>query len=173
MLLSFTIINLLQLISNILTYIQNSNTVVRNSIYYNLKIHLWNLQLCFPLYLKPIILPLEELYKSSFIFNTYIISILIIYNITKNNMKSESRSVVSNIFHEILQARIPECVAFPYSRRSSKPRDQTLVSCIAGGFFTNWITRSLEWVAFPFSRWSTWPRNRTKVSCIAGGFFTN
>ena len=32
---------------------------------------------------------------------------------------------------EILQARILECVAFPFSRRSSQPRDQTQVSCIA------------------------------------------
>jgi len=39
--------------------------------------------------------------------------------------------------HEILQARIPEWVAFPFSRESSQPRDQTQVSCIAGRFFTN------------------------------------
>ena len=37
----------------------------------------------------------------------------------------------------ILQARILEWVAFPFSRGSSKPRDQTHVSCIAGGFFTS------------------------------------
>ena len=29
-------------------------------------------------------------------------------------------------------------VAFPFSRGSSQPRDLTQVSCIAGGFFTNW-----------------------------------
>ena len=29
-------------------------------------------------------------------------------------------------------------VAVPFSRESSQPRDQTQVSCIAGGFFTNW-----------------------------------
>ena len=38
--------------------------------------------------------------------------------------------------HGILQARILEWVAFPFSRGSSQPGDQTLVSCIAGGFFT-------------------------------------
>ena len=38
--------------------------------------------------------------------------------------------------HGILQARIPEWVAFPFSRGSSQPRDWTQVSCIAGGFFT-------------------------------------
>ena len=34
--------------------------------------------------------------------------------------------------HGILQARILEWVAFPFTRGSSKPRDQTQVSCIAG-----------------------------------------
>ena len=38
--------------------------------------------------------------------------------------------------HGILQARILEWVAIPFSRRSSRPRDQTWVSCIAGKFFT-------------------------------------
>ena len=37
----------------------------------------------------------------------------------------------------ILQARILEWVAFPFLRRSSQPRDQTQVSCIASGFFTS------------------------------------
>ena len=35
--------------------------------------------------------------------------------------------------HGILQARILEWVAFPFSRGSSQPRDQTQVSHIAGG----------------------------------------
>ena len=38
--------------------------------------------------------------------------------------------------HGILQARILEWVAMPPSRGSFQPRDQTQVSCIAGGFFT-------------------------------------
>ena len=42
--------------------------------------------------------------------------------------------------HGILQARILEWVPFPFSRGFSKPRDQTQVSRIAGGFFTNWAT---------------------------------
>ena len=41
----------------------------------------------------------------------------------------------------ILQARILEWVAFPFSRGSSQPSDQTQVSRIAGGFFTSWATR--------------------------------
>ena len=38
--------------------------------------------------------------------------------------------------HGILQARILEWVAMPFSRGSSPPRDQTLASCVAGRFFT-------------------------------------
>ena len=36
-----------------------------------------------------------------------------------------------------LQARILEWAAFPFSRGSSQPRNQTRVSCIAGRFFTS------------------------------------
>ena len=42
--------------------------------------------------------------------------------------------------HRILQARILEWVAIPFSRGFSWPRDQILVSCIAGRFFTIWAT---------------------------------
>ena len=49
--------------------------------------------------------------------------------------------------HGILQARILEGVAFPFSRGSSQPRDQTGVSRTAGRFFTNWATR--ETIQYP------------------------
>ena len=43
--------------------------------------------------------------------------------------------------HGILQARTLEWVAVSFSERSSRPRDRTWVSCIAGRFFTIWATR--------------------------------
>ena len=46
--------------------------------------------------------------------------------------------------HGILQARILEWVAVPFSRGSSQSRNRTQVSCIAGGFFTNWATREAQ-----------------------------
>ena len=57
--------------------------------------------------------------------------------------EGEGRSVISDSLqphrlctvHAVLQARILKRVAFPFSRGSSKPRDQTQVSRIAGGFF--------------------------------------
>ena len=45
--------------------------------------------------------------------------------------------------YEILKARVP------YSRGSSQPRDQTQVSCIAGGFFTSWATREAQIIIRP------------------------
>ena len=44
----------------------------------------------------------------------------------------------------ILQARILEWVAFPFSGASSQPRDWTQVSHIAGGFFISWATREVQ-----------------------------
>ena len=43
--------------------------------------------------------------------------------------------------HGILQARILEWVAIPFSRGSSWPRDQIQASCTAGRFFTIWASR--------------------------------
>ena len=43
--------------------------------------------------------------------------------------------------HGILQARILEWAAIPFSRGSSQPRNRTGVSCLAGGFLTNWAMR--------------------------------
>ena len=50
------------------------------------------------------------------------------------------------IAHGILQARILEWVAFPFSRGSSQPRDQTQVSHIAGGFLTSLAIRETHMV---------------------------
>ena len=50
--------------------------------------------------------------------------------------------------HGILQDRILEWVAFPFSRGSSQPRDWIQISFIAGRFFTSWATREAKntWV---------------------------
>ena len=46
--------------------------------------------------------------------------------------------------HGILLARTLEWVAFPFSKGSSQPKDQTQISRIAGGFFTSWATREAK-----------------------------
>ena len=43
--------------------------------------------------------------------------------------------------------RILEWVAYPFSSRSSRLRDRTGVSCIAGRFFTNWAMREALQIA--------------------------
>ena len=48
------------------------------------------------------------------------------------------------IVHGILQARILEWVAFPFSKGSSQPRYWTQVSHIAGRFFTSWANRKAQ-----------------------------
>ena len=40
--------------------------------------------------------------------------------------------------------RILEWVAYPFSRRSSRPRDGTQVSCIVGEFFTSSATKDIS-----------------------------
>ena len=78
--------------------------------------------------------------------------------------------------HGILQARILERVAVPFSRRYSQPRDWTQASHI--GWILYQLSHKgsptiLEWVVHPFSSRSSQPRNWTGVSCTAGRFFTN
>ena len=46
----------------------------------------------------------------------------------------------------ILQARILEWVAIPFSRGSSQPRDRTQVFHLTGRFFTNWATREAQYL---------------------------
>ena len=54
-------------------------------------------------------------------------------------------SLPGSSVHGILQARILEWIANPFSRGSSWLRDHTQVSCIAGRFFTIWATgKTLE-----------------------------
>ena len=50
-------------------------------------------------------------------------------------------SLTGSSVHGIFQARILECIAIPFSKGSSRTRDQTWASCIAGIFFTFWATR--------------------------------
>ena len=64
--------------------------------------------------------------------------------------------------HAILQARILEWVAIPFSRGSSQPRDQTQISCIVGGKSMNTGVGSLslpQWI-FP-----TQESNRGLLHC--------
>ena len=49
-------------------------------------------------------------------------------------------SLPSSSVHGILQAKILEWVAIPFSGESSQSKDRTQVSCIASEFFIVWAT---------------------------------
>ena len=55
----------------------------------------------------------------------------------------------ASLSHGIFQARIPEWVAFSFSRGASWPRDWTQVSLIAGRHFTLWATREAVEIIHP------------------------
>ena len=63
--------------------------------------------------------------------------------------------------HGILQARMLERVAIPFSKGSSWPRDWTYISCIAGRFFTVWAT-----VVFPSGSPGEGNGNPHQYSCL-------
>ena len=86
---------------------------------------------------------------------------LFVRNLYLNHRKVKKQKSLSHIWifvtpmdytvHGILQDRILEWVAFPFSRGSSLPRDWTQVSLIAGRLFTSWATRKAQ------EYWSGWP----------------
>ena len=53
--------------------------------------------------------------------------------------------------YRIFQARIVEWIAISFSRGSSRPRNQTKVSCVAGRFFTYWARREAWYIAYLFT----------------------
>ena len=54
------------------------------------------------------------------------------------------RNLMDYTVYGILQARILEWVAIPFSSMSSQPRDWTQVSHIADVFCTSWATREAQ-----------------------------
>ena len=78
--------------------------------------------------------------------------------------------------HGILQARILDWVAVPFSRGSSQPRIQPRSPRLQVGSLpaeSRGKPNSTGVVAYPFSSGSSWPRSWTGVSYIIGRFFTS
>ena len=84
-------------------------------------------------------------YFTSYLYNFFFLDInvyFIVWSLVWSEVKvAQSCPILFEpmdcIVHGILQARILEWVAFPFSRESSQPRDQIQVSWTAGGFFTS------------------------------------
>ena len=72
-------------------------------------------------------------------------------------------SLPGSSVHGILQVRVLEWVAISFSRGSSRPRDWTQVSGIAGRCFTIWATSEVH-LSLVFS-WKVGERNETRKPC--------
>ena len=70
-------------------------------------------------------------------------------SVVSNSCNPMDCSPPGSSVHGISQARVLEWVATSFSRGSSRPRDQTQVSCIASGFFTIWATGKLRMFRTP------------------------
>ena len=70
------------------------------------------------------------------------------------------RQILYQLNHEG-SPRILEWIAYPFSIRSSQLRNRTRVSCIAGGFFTNWAIREALTKHGCEGAVLRWQRNRT------------
>ena len=65
----------------------------------------------------------------------------LVASVMSNSLRPYELQPQAPLSMEFTQARILQWVAMPFFKGSSQSRDQTQVSCIAGGFFTNRATR--------------------------------
>ena len=68
---------------------------------------------------------------------SYLSSINSIYKTLQQSESAQLFATPWTVVCGILQARILEWIAYPFSSRPSRPRDRTKVSCTAGEFFTS------------------------------------
>ena len=72
--------------------------------------------------------------------NTRVGSLSLLQGIFPTQQSNPGFPNCRQILHQLSHQGSPRTlkwVAFPFSRESSRPRNRTRVSCIAGGFFTN------------------------------------
>ena len=70
-------------------------------------------------------------------------SVVVVVSVTQSCLtlfEPMDSSMPGSSVHGMLQARILEWTAILFSRGSSWPRDWTRASCVAGRFFTIWVT---------------------------------
>ena len=79
------------------------------------------------------------------------------------------RQIICHLSHQ-RSPRILGWVAYPFSRRSSQPRNWTEISCIEGRFHTSWTTREAiiktnkNWKFCLNDKQSIWPK-AVSISC--------
>ena len=72
------------------------------------------------------------------------------HSVVPYSLRPHGLSLPGFSVHGIFQASILEWVAISFSRGSSGPWDQTLVSCTSGRFFTDWSMREAQKPNFLF-----------------------
>ena len=93
--------------------------------------------------------PMSQLFASGGLFchiHLIFLCVCVCFSVMPNSLWSHGHSLPDSSVHGILQTRIWEWVAMPFSRGSSQPRDWTQVSWIAGRFFTIWATRETVYI---------------------------
>ena len=65
-------------------------------------------------------------------------------SVKSDSLQPMDHSPKGSSVYGILQARILEWAVIPFFRGSSRPRDWTWVSCMAGRFFTIWAMREAQ-----------------------------
>ena len=76
------------------------------------------------------------------------LTVCVSHSVLSDSLRLHYCSPPDSSVHGLLQARILEWVAIPFSRGSFQPRDRTQVSGIAGTFFTSWTIREAHCIAF-------------------------
>ena len=76
--------------------------------------------------------------------NTGVGSLSLLQGIFPIQVSRNCRQILYQLCHKGT-LRILEWGTYSFSSGSSQPRNQTGVSCIAGGFFTSWATREASW----------------------------
>ena len=86
--------------------------------------------------------------------NTGVCSLSLLQGIFPTQGSNPGLPHCRQIFYQLSNKGSPrmlESLAYPFSSGSSRPRNRTGVSCIAGGFFTSWTTRETPlWVSLSF-----------------------
>ena len=88
-------------------------------------------------------------------------------SVMSNSLRPMDCSLSGSSIHGIFQARVLEWIAISFSRGSSRPRNGTRDSRIAGGRFTVWATREAPGWAVPYlGACSIWDKKR-QPTCTA------
>ena len=101
-------------------------------------------------------------WKKSTAFKNYAVCISCL--VMSDSLQPIDCSPPGSSVHGIIQARILEWAAIPFSKGSSQPRDRTQVSCTAGRFFHIWATWEANTAKSTLLILYQWNNNRARIT---------